>query len=199
MVIVFGLLRNSPVAARAALATLRPFRTFGPFRAIIAFPGPTPRLAVVGLGAVVGFRFDQLFAIVVAIVVTALATLLFEADTALAQDTEIVIRELKEIFCLDAVTRKLGIARHVLVFLKKLRRVAALPVIAGIAAIAGHALGTLTSATTTAAALTIIDQMLYPCRTSAEPAAPCLSYPFNGRLCFFPWKDRTSAGRRFFA
>lgn len=108
-----------------------------------------------------------------------------------------MVRELQEIFGLDAVTGQLRVARHVLILFKKLRRIAALPVIAGIAAVTGHALGTLTSAATTATALTIIDQMLYPCRTSAEPAAPCLSHPFNGKASFFPWKGRTSTGPAF--
>ena len=82
---------------------------------------------------------------------------------------------------MDTVAGELGVARHVLVFFEELRRIAALPVVASVtAAIARHALGTLTSAATTTAALTIIDQMLFPCRTSAEPPAPSLSCPFKG-------------------
>src|SRR5262245_52458353 len=71
-----------------------------------------------------------------------------------------MVRILQVIFGLDAVSGQLGIARKRLVFLKQLRRVPALAVILPVAGIAGHALRALSTAATTTAALTIVDQLV---------------------------------------
>ena len=59
--------------------------------------------------------------------------LLLEARAALAEDAEIMIRELKIIFGLDAVARELGVARHALVFLEQLGGIAALAIVLAVA------------------------------------------------------------------
>ena len=72
-----------------------------------------------------------------------------------------MIRILQIIFGLDPVAGELRIARQRLVFFEQLRRVAALAVILAVAAgIAGHALRALSTAATTTAALTIVDQLV---------------------------------------
>ncbi|HVF37791.1 MAG TPA: hypothetical protein VNA29_07610 [Sphingomicrobium sp.] len=72
---------------------------------------------------------------------------------------------------MDSIASKLGVPRQALVFLKQLRRIAALAVIAGIAAaVTGHSLRTLSAAATTTAALTIVDQDLLS--LSLAPARP---------------------------
>ena len=80
-----------------------------------------------------------------------------------------MVRELKVIFGLDAVAGKLRIARHALVLLKQLGGIAALPIVLAISAATttGHSLWALPTAATTTAALTIIDQALFPYRTDA--------------------------------
>ena len=110
----------------------------------------------------------EAFAIAIAIVVIVVidilaprAALFVEPRAAFAEHAEIMVGELEIIFGLNAVTRKLGIARHALVFLEQLRRIATLPIVAGVAAaVTRHSLGTLstTAATATSAVLTIIDQ-----------------------------------------
>jgi len=87
-----------------------------------------------------------------------------------------MVGELKEIFALDAVARELSVARHVLVFLEQLRRVAALAIVLPVAAEVGASLA---SAAATAAALSITDQM--PTSLSIRSAFPPLSYQFAVR------------------
>ena len=71
-----------------------------------------------------------------------------------------MLRELKIIFALNAVAGELGIARHGLVFLKQLRRIAALPVILPVASgMTPEVLASLPPTTAPAAALSIVDQM----------------------------------------
>src|SRR4030095_9529067 len=63
---------------------------------------------------------------------------------------------------------ELGVARQALVFFEQLGGVAALAVILAIdAGVSGHSLRPLSAAATTTAALTIVDQNLFPCRTGA--------------------------------
>jgi hypothetical protein len=76
---------------------------------------------------------------------------------------------LKVIFGLDAVPGELRVARHALVLFEQLGGVAALPVVLAVTTAASrHSLWTLSSATTTTAALTIIDQAVVPYRTCAS-------------------------------
>jgi hypothetical protein len=97
-------------------------------------------------------------AIVVA--VAAKALLLFLPRTVVSENAEIMIRELQIIFGVDAVALRLGIARQILVFLKKLGGIAARAIVDAIARIAAPAI-TLRARiipATTAAGLRIIDQ-----------------------------------------
>jgi hypothetical protein len=92
--------------------------------------------------------------------------LLLEARPALREDAEIVISELEVIFGVDAVALHLRVARQILVFLKKLRRVAARAVVDAVAiALVGVATTLLALATTAAPAavvrLTIVHQRLF--------------------------------------
>jgi hypothetical protein len=94
--------------------------------------------------------------------VVALATriLVFEAGAAFAQDAEIMVRELQEIFGLDAVARELGVARHALVFLEQLGGIAALAIVLAVARLSAEiSAAALSSTAAPAAALTIVDQM----------------------------------------
>ena len=119
------------------------------------------RLIVVAVHLAVEAFALAIVVIVVIDVLTPRAALFVEPRAAFAEHAEIMVGELEIIFGLNAVTRKLGIARHALVFLEQLRRIATLPIVAGVApAVAGHSLGTLstTAATATRAVLTIIDQ-----------------------------------------
>src|SRR4030095_15715887 len=115
--------------------TLAPFRALAPLAAITAVTTIAALaaawtlvillgLAVVGAG--VFTRLDQLVLtlILIGIVVATLAALVFKPRAALAQDAEIMVRELKVIFCLDTVAGKLCVARHALVLFEKLRRIA---------------------------------------------------------------------------
>lgn len=100
MIVIVGRFGHPAIAARLSNGTLR---TIVP---IFAVPRTTARLALFGFGfgAGLGFCFDQFLAVIVVIVVSALSALLFEAHATLAQDAEIMVRELQEIFGLDAVT-----------------------------------------------------------------------------------------------
>jgi hypothetical protein len=96
-------------------------------------------------------------------VVAALTALLLEARAALVEHTEIMIRELQIIFHLDAVAGKLGVPRHVLVFLEQLGCVTALAVVLTVGVgPAPDVLRPLAPTTAPAAALTIADQMSLP-------------------------------------
>ena len=119
------------------------------------------RLIVVAVHLAVEAFALTIVVIVVIDVLTPRAALFVEPRATFAEQTEIMVGELEIIFGLNAVTRKLGIARHALVFLEQLRRIATLPIVAGVAAaVTRHSLGTLstTAATATSAVLTIIDQ-----------------------------------------
>lgn len=140
-------------------------------------------VAVVIIGPVRGHVFLVIAVIILVILRTAAALLLLllllilEAGATFLEDAKIMIGELKVIFGLDAVPGELGIPRHALVFFEKLGGVAALARVAGVtAAVALHSLGPLPSATATAATLllTIVDQVLIPCRTGIAVAMPKL-------------------------
>ena len=91
-----------------------------------------------------------------------------------------MIRELEIIFGLDAITGELHVARQRLVFFEQLGGIAALAVILAIAVrTTGHTLGTLSTATATAAALTIVDQRSCSLshRATASPRRPKKSFP----------------------
>jgi hypothetical protein len=99
--------------------------------------------------------------VVVHRIVAALTALLVDPGPALAEHPEIVVRELKIIFTLNAVSGELRIASHVLVFLEQLGGIAALPIILAIAGLAPDVLAPLAAAAP-AATLSIIDQNLLP-------------------------------------
>jgi hypothetical protein len=77
-----------------------------------------------------------------------------------------MVRELQIIFGLDAVAGELRVARHVLVFLKQLGRVAALAIVLPIARLTAEILAPLAPAAAAAATLTIVDQIPTSLRSS---------------------------------
>jgi hypothetical protein len=84
-----------------------------------------------------------------------------------------MIGVLKIIFGLDPVPGELRVTRQRLVLFKQLGSIAALAVILPVSGIAGHALGALSTAATTTAALTIVDQLVVSlshwCRQCRSP------------------------------
>lgn len=78
MIIIVSRFGRPAIAARLSIGTLR---TIIP---VFAVPRTTARLALFGLGTAFGIRFDQLLAVIVVVVVSALTALLFEAHAALA-------------------------------------------------------------------------------------------------------------------
>jgi hypothetical protein len=158
------------VGASLAVST---FRSVSTLKAIAT---AVPAGALTGLDfdfLLVGFGFGShfVFAIrLISIVVagTALCLLLLETRAAFLEHAKIVIGVLEVIFGLDPVAGKLRVTREALVFLKQLGGVAALAVVlAASAAVTRHSLRALSTAATTTAALTIVDQVLFPCRTGA--------------------------------
>ena len=86
-----------------------------------------------------------------------------------------MVGELEIIFRLDPVPGKLRIPRHRLVFFQKLGGIAALAIILPIAVrTIGHSLGTLSTAATTTAALTIVDQESFSLSHRAPASASAL-------------------------
>ena len=69
----------------------------------------------------------------VAILVIARSALVVETRLALAEHAEIMVRILQIIFGLDAVAGELGVTRHALVLLEKLRGIATLAIILAVA------------------------------------------------------------------
>ena len=98
--------------------------------------------------------------------------LLIEARAVLAQNAEIVIRILQVIFGLDAVTGELRVTRQALVFLEQLRGITALTVVLPVPRLTAEVLTSLSTATTPAAALTIIYQMPTSLRSSSQSLGP---------------------------
>ena len=97
---------------------------------------------------------------VLTIAAATLGLLFLKAGAILFKHTEIMVRVLKIIFGLDPIARELRVARQRLIFFKKLSGVAALAVVLPSTGIAGHALRALSTAAATAAALTIVDQLV---------------------------------------
>ena len=147
--IVGGLLFAMPGATLAA-AAVEALAALAAVFALLALLGRTLLFA----------GFDELVVTVVVIdILTALTPLIFEARAALAQHAEIMIRELQKIFGLDAVAGKLGVARHVLVFLEELRRIAALAIVLAVTRLSAEILSPLSPTAAPAAALSIVDQI----------------------------------------
>jgi hypothetical protein len=164
--------------------TPRPLLARRPLVAVIAIAARLAVLVAITV-AVTGLLTDFFFAVfavvtvgvahhfvaiiivlIVAATATALGLIFFEPRTTLFEHAEIMVRELEKIFGLDAIAGQLRVARHAFVFLKQLRGIAPLAIVACVsAAVAGHSLRTLSTAAATAAALTIIDQEVFPCRT----------------------------------
>jgi hypothetical protein len=154
-----------PVEALVALVAVRPVATI---LAILALSAILTGRLFATLGqlflALVGFEF---------LVAWATLILILEAGAALAQDAEIMVRELEIIFGLDAVSRKLGVARHALVFFEQLGRIAALAIVLAVARLSTEIpASALSSTAAPAAALTIIDQMPTSLRSVACPFCP---------------------------
>jgi len=107
--------------------------------------------------------------------------LLFLPGAVVGQDTEIMISELEIIFGVDPITRHLGIARHILVFFKKLGRIAASAIVDAVAAVATPApivrVGTsvIIPAAIAATGLPVVDQdmiLVFAVITLAENTVP---------------------------
>jgi hypothetical protein len=134
--------------------------------ATIAATIPAVPLAGLDLAFVLArfaFRGQIVFALEAFLIIVTAATLgllLLVAGTAFLEHAEIVVGVLQIIFGLDAVARKLRVARQRLIFLQQLGSIAALAVILPVAGAPGHALRALSTAATTTAALTIVDQLV---------------------------------------
>jgi hypothetical protein len=143
---------------------------------------------------VFGIGLDELIVTVVALIVLITSTarvLFFEARAALAQHAKIMVSELEIIFSLDPVARELCVARHALVLLEKLRRIATLAILLPVARLAAEVLAPLSTTAAPAAALSIIDQILKSLRLFDSPLAPVqaelrqappLTFSFNLRI-----------------
>jgi hypothetical protein len=136
------------------LLTVRALLTLGAGLALVAL------LAIIvaarfGLGAFILF-----VALLIVHVVATLAPLVLVTGAAFAKHAVIVICELQIIFGLDTVAGELGVARHALVLLVKLSRVAALAIVLAVPRLSTEVPASALSPTTApAAALTIVDQM----------------------------------------
>jgi hypothetical protein len=162
-----------PVVALVAIGALLSVVALGP---IIALRAVVALRAVIALAAIVvvivAFAGIELIvvAVVVVHVVAAARPLLVEARLAFAEHAEIMVRILQIIFGLDAVARKLRVARHALVLFEQLRRIATLAIVLAIAGLSAPGIrSSLPTATAPAATLTIIDQMLLPYAVVASP------------------------------
>ena len=105
-------------------------------------------------------RSVVIIAIAIIVAVATPALLFFLPRAIVGENAKVMIRELQIIFGVHPVTLRLGIARQVLVFLKKLGRIAARTIVDAIARIAAPAvtLRARVVPAATAAGLTIIDQ-----------------------------------------
>ncbi len=176
------------------LELLRTFGPFGPVRPVVALRAI--RTGLVAIAVAPGRRTlllatlrivhlavgsDRIFIPIVFFIVT-IATLIlfFETRAAIFEHAEIMIRELKVIFGLDAVAGELHVARQCLILFEQLGGVTALAIVLAIAIrTAGNTLGTLSAAAPTAAALTIIDQV--SCSLSHR-TPPCSKRPLIFQL-----------------
>jgi hypothetical protein len=165
--VAFGGIRTR--GSLVALGTLGAFRTLVAVAALRAV-AVEALVALRAIVAAVVLRQALLVAgfhlVVVAVVLVAVAAgaaLLFEAGAAFAEDPVIMVGVLQIIFGLDAIAPELRVARHALVFFEELGGVTALPIVLAVAVgPATEVLGPLPAATASAAALSIIDQMLLP-------------------------------------
>jgi hypothetical protein len=118
--------------------------------------------AILGGGILAGLG-QLLLALVAVIFIIALAprlVLVLEPRAAFAEQAEIMVRKLQIIFGLDTVSRKLGVARHALVFLKQLGGIAALTIVLAVARLSTEVpCPALSTTAASAAALSIVDQM----------------------------------------
>jgi len=143
------------------------------FTAAVAFIGALAfirALALLLLGAMVPAailgRVEIIAFIIIIVVGTAVALLLLLLPGAIVgQDAEIMIGELQIIFRVHPVTGHLGVPRHVLVFFKKLGRIATRAIVYPVAAVAAAPVATLGTsiivpAAITATGLPIVDQEL---------------------------------------
>lgn len=160
------------VGATFAIETVATVRSLEPVAASIPIAASRTLADVFALifgGIAIG---NQLFvALDLFLVIAArptLGLLFLEARAIIFEHSEIMVGVLKIIFGLHPVAGELRIARQTLVLLQKLGGIAALTAVLAISAsISGHTLRTLSAAATTTAALTIVDQILVPCRTGA--------------------------------
>ena len=115
------------------------------------------------------FRRVEIITVIIEIFIgtaeTLLRLLFFLSGAIVGQNAEIVVRELQKIFRVHPITDHLSVARHILVFFKKLGRVTAGAVVDTIAAVATTpvaAAGTtiIVPAAITATGLPVIDQEL---------------------------------------
>ncbi len=150
-------IRAALFTSEAARFTLSAWTTL---TAILAFTSFRPLFALLGLKHFAVAGLDEIIIALIFVIIITMATriLLLEARSAFAEDTEIMIRELKIIFGLDAVACELGVARHALVFLKELRGIAALAIVLAVSRLSAEILTPLPPTTAPAAALTIVDQ-----------------------------------------
>ena len=159
--VAFGALGT--LGAFGALVTLGTVLPIAPLRTLAAFAANRLRtlvLAILVVIIIVGIGRDGVGAFILVVFVTATPLVLFlEARPAVLEDPEIMVGELEIIFGLDAVPGKLRVPRKRLIFLQQLGRIAALAIVLAIAiGPIGHARGSLSTTTATAAGLTIIDQ-----------------------------------------
>ena len=168
----------APVAARFALVILPTVLVSGLIPALIArlIAALIPRLApaliarsalgLVGasiVAAIIGaVEFIAVFAIVI-VIATITLLLFFLAGAIVGQHAEIMVGELQIIFGIHAVAGHLRIAGHILVFLKKLGRIAARAVVDAVAIVAAAPVATIGStvivpAAIATAGLPVVDQ-----------------------------------------
>jgi hypothetical protein len=149
------------IAAVGTVATVGALTTVRTLNALCTLTRPalgTILVVAVGLRVHLGIAHLVVEIFVIAVVAT-LAALLFEAGAAFAEHTIIMVGELQVIFRLNPVAGELCVARHALVFFEELGGIAALAIVLAIARLAADVLRPLSPATTTPAALTIVDQI----------------------------------------
>ncbi len=157
-----------PILAIGALRAIVPVGTLGALRALAILTVAVLAITVAArrgallLAVVVRFTVGTghfIVAILVTLVAARALILLLEARAAVFEHTEIMVGELEVIFGLHAIAGELHVARQRLVFFEQLGGVAALAIVLAVAVrTAGNTLGTLSTTTATAAALTIVDQ-----------------------------------------
>jgi hypothetical protein len=154
-----------------------------PRPALSALLAPRTALAIEALFAILALRtllggflasLDELFVTFVFVdVMLAPGTLLLEPCAILAQHAKIMVGVLKIIFSLDAVARELRVTRHALVFFEQLGGVAALAIVLAVSArLSAEIRAPLSTATASAAALTIVDQIPTSLRSSIVAPSP---------------------------